>query len=323
MEKGTLFEKVVATGRTSITFTALLAIGLLALVRPKTKERDRERPLPIDAWVDGPINGSPSPPVEPEPKSEKKPRRGRRRLGKFLIGLGIVLLAYSATIVFWGDPATALYAHWKQRQLTAELDKTFESYAATVDLTPPVAAEERPPTPREIAEYQRQRVAEAANKMHDRLVLGKPLGKITIPELGVNATFVQGTRWGPDLSKGPGHYRQTSLPGVGRTMAIAAHRTTFGAWFRHIDDLKAGDKVVIRLPYATFHYQVFGHKIVDNGDWSVIRDRGFDTLVLSACHPLYSAAQRWIVFAALTQVDPVKGMPYAVDRRNRVRPLDS
>jgi sortase A len=110
---------------------------------------------------------------------------------------------------------------------------------------------------------------------------------------------------------------------VGRTTAVAAHRTTFGAWFRRIDDLKGGDSVVLRLPYATFHYRVFGHKIVDNGDWSIIRDRGFDTLVLSACHPLYSAAQRWIVFAALVQVDPVKGAPYAVNRRNEVRPLDS
>ena len=153
--------------------------------------------------------------------------------------------------------------------------------------------------------------------------MGKALGKITIREIGVNAIFVHGTRWRQDLSQGPGHYRQTSLPGVGRTMAIAAHRTTFGAWFRRIDDLRAGDTVVIRMPYATFHYSVFGHKIVDNDDWSIIRDRGFDTLVLSACHPLYSAAQRWIVFAALTQVDPVKGTPYVVDRRNRIRPLES
>ena len=153
--------------------------------------------------------------------------------------------------------------------------------------------------------------------------MGKALGKITIPRIDVNAVFVQGTRWGPDLSQGPGHYAQSSLPGVGRTTAIAAHRTTFGAWFRNIDDLKAADTVALRLPYATFHYRVFGHKIVDNGDWSVIRYRGFDTLVLSACHPLYSASHRWIVFAALYRVEPVKGTPYLVDRRNRVRPRDS
>jgi sortase A len=319
VEKGTLFGKVATAGRTSITLAALLALGIAALVRPKSKEPKRKRPLPVESLV-GVAEPAASPPPDPEPRKSK---RGRRRLGKILIGLGILLVAYSGAIVFWGDPATALYANWKQHQLDGQLDDAFASYASTVDLTPPARADERLLTDQEVAEYQRLRVAAAANKLNDNLKMGKALGRISIPRIDVNAIFVQGTRWGPDLSQGPGHYRQTSLPGVGRTMAIAAHRTTFGAWFRNIDDLKAADTVALRLPYATFHYRVFGHKIVDNGDWSVIRDRGFDTLVLSACHPLYSASHRWIVFAALYRVDPVKGTPYLVDRRNRVRPLDS
>ena len=130
--------------------------------------------------------------------------------------------------------------------------------------------------------------------------------------MGLKTVFVHGTRWGPDLSQGPGHYPQTSLPGVGRTMAIAGHRTTFGAPFRHIDSLRRGDAITVSLPYATFHYRVFAHEIVDNEDWSIIRDRGFDTLVLSACHPLYSAKQRWVVYARLVRVDPAGGAPYAV-----------
>ena len=67
----------------------------------------------------------------------------------------------------------------------------------------------------------------------------------------------------------------------------------------------------MELPYATFRYRVFEHEIVDSDDWSIIRDRGFDTLVLSACHPLYSAKQRWVVYARLVQVDPAGGTPYA------------
>jgi sortase A len=94
-------------------------------------------------------------------------------------------------------------------------------------------------------------------------------------------------------------------------VAIAGHRTTFGAPFRDIDDLRRGDPITVELPYATFRYRVFEHEIVDSDDWSIIRDRGFDTLVLSACHPLYSAEQRWIVYARLVQVDPAGGTPYA------------
>ena len=310
-----------ATAR-KLTLGALLAIGLAAVVRPRPKEPKREGKLPVDAWVErGDTATPPPPPAAPEPPP--KTRRGRRRLGKILIGLGVLLLAYSGAVVFWGDPATWLYARWKQQQLSGQIDDAFASYASTVNLTPPTAADEQPLTAQEIAEYQRARVEAAANKLSENLKMGKAVGKIAIPKIGVNAVFVHGTRWGADLSQGPGHYAQTSLAGVGRTMAVAAHRTTFGAWFRRIDDLKPGHTVVIRMPYATFHYQVFKHEIVDNGDWSIIRDRGFDTLVLSACHPLYSAAQRWIVYAALTRVEPVKGTPYAVDRRNRVRPLGS
>jgi sortase A len=321
VEKGKLFGKVATAARTSLTLVALLGIGLAALVRLKPKEPRKDR-LPIDSWVErGDTLRSPAP---PEPKKTKRRRgRGRRRLGKVLIVLGIALVGYSAAIVFWGDPATALYARWKQHQLGGQLEDAFASYASTVNLTPPPRTDERPLTDREIAEYQRTRVEAAANKLQENLKMGKALGRLTIPRMDVSAIFVQGTRWGPDLSQGPGHYPQTSLPGVGRTMAVAAHRTTFGAWFRHIDDLKAGDSIAVRLPYATFHYRVFGHKIVDNDDWRIIRDRGFDTLVLSACHPLYSASHRWIVFAALVQVDPVKGTPYLVDRHNRVRPLES
>jgi sortase (surface protein transpeptidase) len=55
---------------------------------------------------------------------------------------------------------------------------------------------------------------------------------------------------------------------------------------------------------------VTGHEIVDDGDWSIIRPRGFDQLVLSACHPLFSASQRWIVYARLDTVERPGGESY-------------
>jgi sortase A len=302
-----------------MTLTAFLLIGLIAMLRTKSKQPPHSLP---DAIAPYRLKDSePLPVEEPEPTKPKRRRGGR--LGKILIGLGVLLIAYSGTVLFWGDPATGVYARWKQHQLASALDRETVAYAAALDLTP--AAEERPPVAnqQEIAGFERERIEAAANRMHGKLRMGRALGRIKIPRIDLNAVFVQGTRWGPDLSQGPGHYAQTSLPGVGRTMAIAAHRTTFGAWFRHIDSLKTGDRVSLRLPYATFYYRVFTHKIVKSGDWSIIRDRGFDTLVLSACHPLYSASHRWVVFAALVRVDPVKGTPYLVDRRNQVRPLGS
>jgi sortase A len=130
--------------------------------------------------------------------------------------------------------------------------------------------------------------------------------------MGVRVIFVQGTSWAHDLSKGPGHYEQTSVPGLGRTTAIAGHRTTFGAPFRKIDRLRPGDAIVLELPYGTFRYRVLSHKVVESNDWSIIRERGFDQLVLSACHPLYSSSHRWVVFARLAAVTPSAGRSYAL-----------
>ena len=56
------------------------------------------------------------------------------------------------------------------------------------------------------------------------------------------------------------------------------------------------------MPYGTFTYRVLRHQIVDNGDWSIMRKVGFDELVLSACHPLYSASHRYVIFARLESV---------------------
>ena len=296
-----------------------LAFGVLVGFRPKGSAAGSAHP---ESSSDGGDGGDSVPAPRPSAPESNKPsnRRWKRRLGRVFIVLGLVLLAYSATILLWRDPITDLYARWKQHQLAGQLADEFAAYAATVELTPPAGDDAGPATDQEVVEYEQVAVAAAAKELERTVKQGRPLGEIEIPRIDVRAVFVEGTRWGPDLTRGPGHYPQTSLPGVARTMGIAGHRTTFGAWFRHIDSLEPGDDVILRLPYATFEYRVFGHTIVDSDDWSIIRDRGFDTLVLSACHPLYSASHRWVVLAALVRVQPVDGLPYFINRRNEVSP---
>jgi sortase (surface protein transpeptidase) len=50
-----------------------------------------------------------------------------------------------------------------------------------------------------------------------------------------------------------------------------------------------------------------GHRVVLSNDWSIIKPEGYPALVLSACHPLFSAAHRWVVFARLTSVQTPDG----------------
>ena len=58
------------------------------------------------------------------------------------------------------------------------------------------------------------------------------------------------------------------------------------------------------MPYGTFTYAVQRAKIVSPKALWVIQRHAYDRLVLTACHPLYSAAQRIVVFARLLGSTP-------------------
>jgi sortase A len=236
-----------------------------------------------------------------------------RRAGTVLATLGVLLTAYALVVVFVGDPLTGLYAQWRQHRLSGSLEREFIAYGAN-----PAGGATVWQKSRELPLLRKPSpsTALAASRFAAALEPGQAVGRIVITRLSLNAVFVNGTNWLHDLSQGPGRYPSSSLPGLDRTTAIAGHRTTFGGWFRHIDKLRRHDTVTLELPYGTFRYEVLGHAIVAASDWSVVRDRGYDELVLSACHPLYSASHRWIVFARLRDVAPTRGRAYRIDWRS-------
>jgi sortase A len=224
-------------------------------------------------------------------------RRRRSRINRYLRSLGltvavlgVLLIGWAAYIYFFGDPITALYQDWRQHQLSGQLDHEIEQFKPPVPLVTKKNGPSKAAIRAAALSYSRQAQA------------GQAIGRIRIPKIGLSKVIVNGTDWGADLSRGPGRYPQSSWPGLGKVTAIAGHRTTFGAPFRHVDELRRGDRIRLVMPYGTFDYKVFAHEIVPANDWGILKKRAFDTLVLSACHPLYSASHRWIVFAKLTSV---------------------
>lgn len=234
-----------------------------------------------------------------------------RRLGTVLIVGGLLVLAYAAAVLFWRDPVTDLYNRYQQNRLESALEHEFEAWDAG---PPPAVAEEGDEDEEEAVDPAASKAATSrdARRFLRGLEQGQAFARIHIPRIGVEAIVVHGTRWGADLTRGPGHYERTTVPGLGKTVGIAGHRTTFGAPFRKIDEIEVGDEITLEMPYATFRYRVFQHEIVDEKDWSVIRNRGFDTLMLSACHPLYGSSERWIVYARLAEVQPRRGEAYTL-----------
>lgn len=159
-----------------------------------------------------------------------------------------------------------------------------------------------------LAERQQDKLEDALAAVPERVVRKEPLpgdaiGRIRLPTLDRSHFLVEGTDRA-NLRKGPGHYPDTPLPGERGTVAIAGHRTTYLAPFRTLDDLDRGERIVVEMPYGTFTYSVEGSRIVDPSALWVKRKVGYERLVLSACHPLYSAEQRIVVFARLAASSP-------------------
>lgn len=124
---------------------------------------------------------------------------------------------------------------------------------------------------------------------------------ISIPTLDVRASIMDGTSTS-QLKLGPGLYEMSPLVNQnGGNVLIAGHRTTYGKWFRHVDQLETGDSIVIEFNYTKYIYEVERVFVVAHNDWSVTEAQGYSALTLTACHPLGSAIQRIVVRAKLVR----------------------
>ncbi|MDQ3935624.1 MAG: class E sortase [Actinomycetota bacterium] len=209
-----------------------------------------------------------------------------RFVASVLIVSGVLMLADAGVTLAWQEPVSAFMAARDQDELEDELDALSSSATRDKELTASIKDVKR-------------RIARLAELDRERTKEGEPVGRIEMPSLDREYVFVQGTDLDV-LRKGPGHYPSTPFPGEGGTVAIAGHRTTYGAPFRTVDDLKAGQHIVLKMPYGRLEYKVEKTQIVDpDATWIIRRVKGPERLVLSACHPLYSASQRIVVFARL------------------------
>jgi sortase A len=207
-----------------------------------------------------------------------------------LITAGIVVLADVGATLLWKEPLSTVYGSIKQGQAEDELHALEDRFPSRADLE--AASEAHDPV---------RRARLLADLFEDAVTDGEGIGRIEIPSISLDAVVIQGTDTA-DLQKGPGHYPDTAFPGQGKTIGIAGHRTTYLAPFRNINEIEDGDELVLEMPYGTFTYQVEKHEIVDPSQVEIVDDVGYERLVLTACHPLYSAAQRIVGFARLTEI---------------------
>ncbi len=220
-------------------------------------------------------------------------RRLVRDISSVLMISGLLLVLDAGLTLVWQEPVTAVIGLIQRSQI----DNQYLTYRTAPLTTVQHHALVALPS-------LQDRIAFLSRQEQHAVATGDAIGRITIPKIGAGYTVVQGTDTS-SLEKGPGHYPATAFPGLGQTVAIAGHRTTYLAPFRHIDALRPGDRIMLTMPYGQFTYVVQYTKIVAPTALWVTRDVGYERLVLSACNPLYSAAQRIIVFARLKSVSPL------------------
>jgi sortase A len=231
------------------------------------------------------------------------PQRSRLRelmhaLSTVLIVSGVLLLADAGLTVVWQEPLSAVYNHFQQSSLSGQLDDDVKAKLAPTPLEKK-ALKTLPDAP--------SRIAFAARALDRKIKPGQPIGRIRAKAIGLDKVVVEGTTTDV-LPKGPGHYPATPLPGAPGTVAFAGHRTTYGAPFRHVDQFDKGDRIEFEMPYANVTYEVERLRIVKPTDTWVTDRVGYNRLVLTACHPLYSAAQRIVVFARQVKAEPSRSL---------------
>ncbi|MGH9187003.1 MAG: class E sortase, partial [Acidimicrobiales bacterium] len=275
--------------------------------------------LAPDLTAEDVLTAHQAPPGSPvtEPPGPVRPRRVATwlgRVGRVLIATGLLVLAFVA-YQLWG---TGIHHDRAQDRLREEFEAQLQ---ASPQPSPPPTAASTPgppaPTPASPAP-----AAPAA---------GEPVARIRIPAIGVDEVVVEGVSVG-DLRAGPGHYPGTPLPGQPGNVAIAGHRTTYGAPFAEVDRLGPGDEILLETIQGTFRYQVAGQQIVRPDQVEILDDAGDDRLTLTSCHPKYSTRQRIVVTGTLSDTpapvppapdDPIPGRATPGPERRLSQPSGS
>lgn len=222
------------------------------------------------------------------------PIRPAAVIAELMVTIGVLVLAFVAWAMWLSDiPANAAAA------------QRLEEFG------PPPAAE---------GEYTRH---DGPSPEEPDVSHGETMGVLYVPALGADYEVPIASGAGQDVLKDAvaGHYASTQGPGQVGNFAITGHRTTYGKIFHDIEELAAGDPIVVRTDAAWYVYTVSETLIVEPWQNEVIspvpsqpgEEATERHLTITTCHPLYGYSERYIVHAKLDHwVDPAEGTPEEV-----------
>ncbi len=128
---------------------------------------------------------------------------------------------------------------------------------------------------------------------------GQPT-RIQIPAIEIDAQIVPGDTW-DQLKKGVGQHIGSANPGERGNLVLSAHNDVFGEIFRHLDQLKPGDEIIVYAGGQRYRYQVNGTRIIQPTQVDVMDPTSEPSVTLISCYPYLVDNKRIAVFGQLTQ----------------------
>ena len=221
-----------------------------------------------------------------------------------LLGASIVVIAGAGFATFSASQAS-----------TAQLESARTSERISVANPVSQGSPSKPLTlPNEFTSVPRDSTPQIQEQIE-----GNAFGLIYVPRLR-SKVWAHPLRAGIEpeqLDTGIGHFPHSVMPGEIGNFAIAGHRSTHGEPFAFIDELKAGDQVIIRTAASWFVYSLTEDRIVKPEDvWVVDPVPGKAgqapvkaLLTIVTCEPRWGSSSRWIWWGELVEVRPIADPP--------------
>lgn len=251
-----------------------------------------------------------APPATRRDRREPVKKKPRRRvsafgvLGELFITAGVLVFLYVGWQLWIGDLIYGAQANAEGQSLSQEWEQQYQ-----VD----EPAEPAPGTQAEPAPVAEPVYAEPP-------VLEQPSGTETfanmyIPRFGSDYSrpIAGGTTRAGTLDKNRiGHYTDAPMPGEVGNFSLAAHRTTYGAPFNRIAELRLGDAIVVETEEGWFTYRFRTLEYVKPTEVDVLLDvpqapdtpAGERYITLTSCSPMYSLAERIIGYGLFEGFTP-------------------
>ena len=222
------------------------------------------------------------------------PVRGTiRTFGELCITAGLVLILFVVWQLVWTD----IEANRDNEVLADELTQDWANQDPN----------ELPADPDEPV------VAEPVEK-------NSAFGIFYIPRFGDDyyRTAAEGVDLEPVLNRmGVGRYPNSAMPGEVGNFSIAGHRVTYGKPLNQIAQLRPGDEIIVQTKDGFYTYTFRNFDIILPDAVEVLapvpsepKYKGKDRiLTMTACNPMFSARERYIAYAELTNWTPAQDGP--------------